>query len=205
MIPGGELRARREALGLTVEAVAKATKIPVRYLEALEDERYGDLPAGPYAEAYTRTVSLHLGLRPTPETDAGDSQDARPVQRAPLWFVRAMAGATLSVLAAMLGWFAWGLLPAETDESAGGPLQEVVIRSPKRAENLKIMVDGVSQTQELLYFGGPAMQVRGREIVIDAQVVGAVEIQWNGRTVKPLGRQSGRRILRFVDDGAVTP
>ncbi|NCG22234.1 MAG: hypothetical protein GWP91_24725, partial [Rhodobacterales bacterium] len=56
------IRTKRQATGQTVEEVSERTRIPVAHLIAIEDERLQDLPAGPYASAYLRTLETHLGL-----------------------------------------------------------------------------------------------------------------------------------------------
>ena len=59
---GGELRETRLRLGLTLEQVETATRIRRRYLEALEEERFDELPGEAYAKGFLRTYADHLGL-----------------------------------------------------------------------------------------------------------------------------------------------
>lgn len=59
---GEVLRARREELRQTPDQVASATRIPVAHIVALEEGRYEDLPSGPYAAGYLRTLRDHYGL-----------------------------------------------------------------------------------------------------------------------------------------------
>ncbi|MCL8208045.1 MAG: helix-turn-helix domain-containing protein [Actinomycetia bacterium] len=59
---GAVLRARREALGLSLEDVQAATHIRTGYLEALEQNRWDHLPAEVYALGFLRTYARHLGL-----------------------------------------------------------------------------------------------------------------------------------------------
>lgn len=59
----GALLARaREARGLTLQDVADATRISVRYLEALEADRFADLPSIPFVKGYVRELARLLGL-----------------------------------------------------------------------------------------------------------------------------------------------
>ena len=53
---GPAIRARRLALGRSLEDVSAATRIPVQHLESLEEDRPEDLPAGPYAAVWLRAV-----------------------------------------------------------------------------------------------------------------------------------------------------
>ena len=65
MSPLGEtLRRARQARGITVEDAERATRIPRRYLEALEQENYTILPAPVYARGFLRSYAGYLGLDP---------------------------------------------------------------------------------------------------------------------------------------------
>lgn len=59
---GRLLRERREALGLTLRDVQAATKIRLRYLEAIEAGETDVLPAPVYARGFVRTYANYLGL-----------------------------------------------------------------------------------------------------------------------------------------------
>ena len=66
MSPLGEtLQRARQARGITVEDAERATRIPRRYLEALEQEDYSILPAPVYARGFLRSYSGYLGLDPS--------------------------------------------------------------------------------------------------------------------------------------------
>lgn len=55
-LSGEDLKTIREANGHTLEAVARATKIHARYIEALESCRYEDLPARVYVQGFLKTL-----------------------------------------------------------------------------------------------------------------------------------------------------
>lgn len=197
---GDELRARREALGYSIAAVAAATKIPVRYLQALEEGRIGDLPAGPYAAAYTRAVSAFLGVG-TPEVDGGDSQDARPAPPAPLWFVRGTATATLSLLGILVLWFTAVLVSQALSQNVASPTQQVEVSARRRATNVVVTSADDRQAKPVMVVGKDApIVMRGPVITVEADAVGSLSVKWNGAEVRPRGRTSGPRVLRFVDD-----
>jgi cytoskeletal protein RodZ len=63
---GELLSRRRESLGLTREQVYAELRIPVRYLEALEEERFDLFPAPHYARGFLRSYATFLGLDPEP-------------------------------------------------------------------------------------------------------------------------------------------
>jgi transcriptional regulator with XRE-family HTH domain len=61
---GETLQRARQARGITVEDAERATRIPRRYLEALEQENFAILPAPVYARGFLRSYSGYLGLDP---------------------------------------------------------------------------------------------------------------------------------------------
>jgi len=69
---GERLRNAREAKGLSLRAVADLTRIRSIYLQALEEEQFGELPGAVYARGFLRTYADALGL------DADRLMDAYP-------------------------------------------------------------------------------------------------------------------------------
>src|SRR5579883_647730 len=63
---GEALRQARRARGLSLEAAAGETRIPFRYLAALEDQDYGALPSAVYARGVLRAYADFLELDPEP-------------------------------------------------------------------------------------------------------------------------------------------
>jgi cytoskeleton protein RodZ len=61
---GEGLRRERELRGIELRDVAEATKISVRFLQALESDRVGVLPGGLFQRAFVRQYALYLGLDP---------------------------------------------------------------------------------------------------------------------------------------------
>jgi cytoskeleton protein RodZ len=59
---GGSLREARLKRGLTPADVQKAIRIRDRYLQALEEERWGLLPGDAYVKGFLRTYADYLGL-----------------------------------------------------------------------------------------------------------------------------------------------
>jgi cytoskeletal protein RodZ len=59
---GERLRNAREAKGLSLRAVGDLTRIRAIYLQALEDERFDQLPGAVYARGFLRTYADALGL-----------------------------------------------------------------------------------------------------------------------------------------------
>ncbi len=61
---GETLRTARIEKNITFEDAERVTRIPRRYLEALELENFGILPAPVYARGFLRSYASYLGLEP---------------------------------------------------------------------------------------------------------------------------------------------
>jgi cytoskeleton protein RodZ len=59
---GDNLRRERELRGISLHEIAEATKISVRFLQALEQDRYDILPGGIFPRAFVKQYARHLGL-----------------------------------------------------------------------------------------------------------------------------------------------
>lgn len=66
---GGYLRALREARGSSLEDMARSTRVGIRHLEALEEERLADLPAPVFVRGFIRAYCGFL--REAPEEALG--------------------------------------------------------------------------------------------------------------------------------------
>jgi len=63
---GSYLRKGREEAGLSLDAVSAQTKVPRRVLEALEEERLGELPALVFVRGFVRAYCATVGIDPLP-------------------------------------------------------------------------------------------------------------------------------------------
>jgi cytoskeleton protein RodZ len=61
---GPSLREARIHRGIGLDRVQADTRIRVRYLEAIEDDRWDELPADAYAKGFLRTYASYLELDP---------------------------------------------------------------------------------------------------------------------------------------------
>jgi len=75
---GENLRRERELRGVSLREIAESTKISVRFLQALENDRVDVLPGGIFPRAFVKQYSAYLGL--DPERAAADFllQHGRP-------------------------------------------------------------------------------------------------------------------------------
>jgi hypothetical protein len=59
---GEQLRHERESRGLAIEAIYNATKVPIRYIRALEAGSFRELPGGVFRRGFVRSYLGVLGL-----------------------------------------------------------------------------------------------------------------------------------------------
>lgn len=124
---GHWLRRQRELREISLRDIAERTKISLRYLEAMEDDRFDDLPAPVFAKGFLREYARYVGLSPDevvnhwlsvqpveegdstairllrgePPREAGRAGAAkRPAGRSGSWVVRALV--LLAVFVALL-------------------------------------------------------------------------------------------------------
>jgi cytoskeletal protein RodZ len=138
---GETLRKEREARGVLLESITKATKISNRHLVALEKEQFDLLPGGVFnkgiVRSYARAVGLNeeewveryltayrsSGFAPDEENGwvqfAENAIKAREASRSPRPEMRLRwAGiAVLLSLVAVLGWFAWSYIHKKNSSS----------------------------------------------------------------------------------------
>ncbi len=87
---GTWLRRQREMREVPLREIAEVTKISIRYLEALEQDRFDVLPAPVFARGFLREYSKYVGLDPdevvnsyltacvVPEEEAASDTERRP-------------------------------------------------------------------------------------------------------------------------------
>jgi len=97
---GETFRSARDTKRVKLAQVAETTKIPAERLQALEADRYGDLPDDVYTRGAIRNYAIYLGLQPG-EMEALYRQ-ARPalVKQAPLSTVSTRRGVAVVPVAA---------------------------------------------------------------------------------------------------------
>ncbi len=59
---GEYLRREREMRGVSLEEISAATKISIRFLQAVENEELSKLPGGIFTRSFVRTYARYLGL-----------------------------------------------------------------------------------------------------------------------------------------------
>ncbi|MFZ0640943.1 MAG: RodZ domain-containing protein [Candidatus Acidiferrales bacterium] len=111
---GEHLKREREMRGVSLEEISAATRISVKFLEALENERWEQLPGGIFNRGFIRSVARFLGMdednlvaeyaletRERPEIAVWTRE---PVRKRPNWFA---IGGTIAALALIIagGWY----------------------------------------------------------------------------------------------------
>ena len=59
---GESLKREREMRGVTLEEISAATRIATRFLRAIENEQWDQLPGGVFNRGFVRAVARFLGL-----------------------------------------------------------------------------------------------------------------------------------------------
>jgi cytoskeleton protein RodZ len=106
---GEVLRNRREALGISLEQVYAHLRIPVRWLVAMEEDRFDVFDSPQYAKGFVRSYADFLGLDPEPLVQAVAASfphRPRPQLVAPGGEVPIRPVAPPSRLRRLLGWAA---------------------------------------------------------------------------------------------------
>ena len=132
--PGDELRARREALGLSVEDAHKKLRIPIAFIEDIEAGNLENLPPLTYSVGFLSTYCRCLELPGTPFVDClkecgkpssgllarltgGDS----PKRQEP-WLRDLAAWLAISALL-ILGWVTYSVVVQPKGEATEGRVQ----------------------------------------------------------------------------------
>lgn len=86
---GDGLRAERERRGIALDDIAVGTRVSVRNLQALEAERFAELPGGVFNRGFVRAYARFCGLDEDEAvaryTDAMRQQGVDPEQRTADW------------------------------------------------------------------------------------------------------------------------
>jgi flagellar biosynthesis protein FlhG len=77
VLSGAELRRIREARGVSLRHIASVTKIGMRYLEYIEEDRFALLPAPVYLRGFLQEYARLVGIDPRRTADAYMSRLAK--------------------------------------------------------------------------------------------------------------------------------
>jgi transcriptional regulator with XRE-family HTH domain len=135
---GDRLKAAREARGLSLDDLARQTRIPIRHLEHIEREEWDALPAITYSVGFVRSYANAVGLdgpalgaelreqlggaRSAGATTTAYYEPADPARVPPRWI--AVAAALLAVLL-VAGYLVWRHHAVGDADAIGPPAAEV--------------------------------------------------------------------------------
>lgn len=71
---GGTLRRERQLRHVSLEELSLTTRIPIRMLQHLENDRYDDLPGEVFAKGFIKSYARALGIASQPLLDAFQNQ-----------------------------------------------------------------------------------------------------------------------------------
>jgi cytoskeleton protein RodZ len=125
---GSQLREAREALQLSLLEVEKETRIRRSFLQAMEEDRFADLPGDVYTRGFLRNYALFLNLNPQPLLDEYESMRAEPAFYVPEVIDEPLLPARQSnvgglifltlmviVVISLLGWFIYNRMVGGAD------------------------------------------------------------------------------------------
>jgi cytoskeleton protein RodZ len=170
---GALLRRAREAAGLHVAAMAVSLKVPVRKLEALEEDRWDLLPDAVFARALAATVCRTLKIDPQPvldrmpqtgtprliHSDEGINTPFRAPSdgAAPSWLNQLSRPTFLIVFALLLGALVLVLLPSmQRDDSVAAASSPTAILPPQPAGVAGTVVEPVASVAQPMAAMAPA-------------------------------------------------
>jgi len=212
---GEHLKREREMRGVSLEEISAATRISTRFLEALENDHWDQLPGGVFNRGFIRSVARFLGLdednlvaeyalETKNRVDTGVIPDP-PVEMHRNWGPAIVAFGVLAAIAAG-GWFlfvhygaqiaarlhtkhiasASSTAPPAASPSPAHAALELKIE-PGKSTDLKVVADG-----RAVYDGrvepGNAMRFDAKEsLEITAADSGSLLLELNGQKVPPIG------------------
>jgi cytoskeleton protein RodZ len=141
---GAWLRRQREVREISLREIAETSKISLRYLEALEQDRFDLLPASLFAKGFLREYAKFVGLDPDevvnyylsarPQEERTDRHRPAAAPRLTMpWTVVAVVLTAVAVLAGLLWYFSWRPQQAEQPPPMVAPPRADVADAPPAA------------------------------------------------------------------------
>ncbi len=202
-----ELGRARKALGLSIEQAAAQTRIPQRYLEALERGDLSVFPPGPFLSGYTRQYRGFLKLPDAPpprpvsaEPEYTVTEPARPGRKSRRHALRlaVIGGLAVSAFALAVA-VSQEVFTVESSEPGVPPDQRVTVKSPE-----PITLTAVADGREVHSGAVAALSLTAVEahdrLVLEFDTLDGVILTYNNLPLRPLGATSRPRRLVFIDD-----
>jgi len=124
---GATLKKARESKGISLDQIAKATRISTRFLAAIENEEFALLPGGVFNKGFVRAFAEHVGVDPDQAvaeyerlvTVREPIEDVAPVAAAPAKSERHLYPIALGILAIAIAIFY--IVTRDTGRTANTP------------------------------------------------------------------------------------
>jgi cytoskeletal protein RodZ len=190
---GERLKRERELREVSLEEVAKGTRIAERFLQALENEQWDKLPGGVFGRGFVRSIARYLGLSEEnllSEYDLARGESANPpaqkpeerIPSPPKWIPAAAALALVALLAALIigGRYAWKAYQAHRAKTKSSAIMSLPgTEQPQSlptstAQSLAPPATGPSATLDLEITATKSTHVR---VVADGNAIFDGEIQ----------------------------
>ncbi|HVS62491.1 MAG TPA: RodZ domain-containing protein [Thermoanaerobaculia bacterium] len=229
---GAWLRRQREVREISLREIAETSKISLRYLEALEQDRFDLLPAPLFAKGFLREYAKFVGLDPDevvnyylsalPAEDGTDRQSLHqsPRQRPP-WTVVTLVLAAVVVLSAALWYFSRRsepegapptiVAPPRTEPAVGATEEQrstkpvVVTLDFTQNSWVDAFVDGTRTVSELRVQGESLRLEADREVRFRLSNPAGVNVELNGRAFEAAPASAEEYVSVDLDDLAAEP
>jgi len=224
---GSWLRRQREAREITLREIAETSKISLRYLEALEQDRFDLLPGPLFAKGFLREYAKFVGLDPDevvnyylsalPPEDGTDRQRPHPAPRPRIpWLVITLVAVAVAALGGALWFFSSRsehegappaiVAPARVDSGGDAAAEErsgkAVVVTLDFTQNswVDAFVDGSRTVSELRVQGESLRLEADREVRFRLSNPAGVNVEVNGRGLD-LGATGGDEFVSIgLDD-----
>lgn len=226
--PPEELRSARARAGLSLDEAAQRTRIPAKYLDALEKGDLSVFPPGPFLGGYTRQYRRFLGLPETPVATLRAPEATRPTLPTPAPRVSPGGAAELDertitltgpngILAKQsrarlvaLGVAATAVVGLgvavavraipDTPPDVGTLPDQVVSLTTMEPVRATVVADGRTVFTGQIAPGAASTYKAHDRLELSLASLEGVVLHYNGNALKPLGAQSRPRRLVFIDD-----
>ncbi len=224
------MRRERELRQISLREISEATKINLRYLEALEDNRFSALPAEVFARGFLREYARYVGLDPDevlnyydtaqqehePESDAGPRP--RHLHSSTQWLYGLVLTAAVVILfgvVAAMSFWAERRPPRVEPPPSAPPVFEAAPPAPTPAVSraplevtldftdncwVEATLDGKQRISELRVQGESLRLTASQRVVLTLGNAPGVRVEVNGQPFEIAGGQETVRDLEITLD-----
>lgn len=215
---GERLKRERELREVPMDELSKATRISNRFLQALENEDWDQLPGGVFGHGFVRSIARYLGL--DEEALLGEYDLARSVKEPPplpkleeripsppKWIPFAVLGAAvlLLVVVLLIGWYGWHRFAAyrtskhsgtnatsqysfDVTSSSAVDTPLALSLSTSAVAHVRILADDKLVLDKDLPAGQTLRFAAKQRLEVSSSNSSAVLLELNGKAMAPLGR-----------------